>query len=156
MHMTLAEVREALHRQGLRCTRQREVVLLSLARTTDHPTAEELHRLVRAEDPGISLATIYNTLDVLLACGLARRIPNGGGPARFDADTSSHVHVVRTDGVVMDVPEDLSARLLAAVPADALKELESRMGVSVSRLSLQVETAGSRTRAGRDKVTARA
>jgi Fur family peroxide stress response transcriptional regulator len=155
MQMTAEDARELFRRHNLRCTRQRELILLALANTKDHPTADELYRSVKARDTGISLATIYNTLDALVTCGVARRAPSGSGPARFDADMRSHAHILTHDGAVVDVPEDLSAKLLAAVPGDVLRELESRLDISVSRLSLQVVAGPGARRAAavlRDKV----
>jgi Fe2+ or Zn2+ uptake regulation protein len=134
-----ATVREALERCGLRCTRQRELIYAALLCTRGHPTAEEILSLVRAEDSGLSLATVYNTLDALTECRLVQRIPcpSGHGPCRFDAITSNHVHVALDDRVI-DLPEDLSVRLLAHVPAALLRELEERLGVRVAGVRIQI------------------
>lgn len=124
----------------LRWTRQREELYAALACAAAHPTAEELYQSVRPADPGLSLATVYNTLDALLACGLCRRIPaaDGLGPCRYDASTHPHAHVCCTDGRVLDVPEDLSRRMLDAVGQDTVADLERRLGVKVDRVSIQI------------------
>lgn len=141
MTTTRDQIRDRLREHNLRCTRQREVVYGALASTTSHPTAEELYAMVRREDGDTSLATIYNTLEALTRVGLASRIPStaGGGACRYDACTGPHVHVVTENGRVLDVPHDLSQRLLGQLPQAILREMERRMGVTISRVSVQVE-----------------
>ena len=136
----MAAIRELFERRGLRCTRQREQIYEALACTRSHPTADELFQAVRASEPGLSLATIYNTLDAFAECGLARRLacPSGNGPCRYDADVSEHVHMALRDGRLLDLPPDLSGRLLSDISPTVLKELEGRLGVRVAGLSVQV------------------
>lgn len=131
------KVRALFVEKGLRCTSQRMDVYLSLASTKCHPTAEHLHRMVQDRSPGTSLATIYNTLEALCEAGLARQIPTPGGVARYDADLSDHLHAVTHDGQVMDVPADLGAEVLAAMPAGLKERLEQRLGSSVRHMSVQ-------------------
>jgi Fe2+ or Zn2+ uptake regulation protein len=128
---------------GLRCTRQRQEVFAALASTTAHPNAEELHGLVLAgagdsNDEAVSIATVYNTLEALDQAGLVRKIPTPEGGARYDADTSDHMHLMLGDGAVRDVPGDLGKRFLEHIPPSLVEELESRMGVRVRRLSVNV------------------
>ena len=127
-------------RAGLRFTRQREVVYESLASTKTHPTADELFHSVRSVESGLSLATVYNTLEAFIAVGLVRRIPCavGSGACRFDAETDNHVHIATPDGRVQDVPADLSERLLSGVPQQVLADLERRLGVKIDGLHVQL------------------
>jgi Fur family transcriptional regulator, peroxide stress response regulator len=134
------ELRALFADHGLRATRQREAVYQELRATTSHPTADELMAMVRVSDPEISQATIYNTLDALVGCGLARRIPsaNSGGACMYDANIGEHVHLVLDDGRVMDVPMDLSKAILDAVPERVLKELADRIGVKLSGINIEL------------------
>ncbi|MFZ4576219.1 MAG: Fur family transcriptional regulator, partial [Phycisphaerales bacterium] len=134
----LEEIRETFRLHGVRSTRQRELVFGELASTKSHPTAEELYESVRTLDGGISLATVYNTLETLQESGLCRRLPSEAGPARYDADMSEHVHMTTSNGTVLDLPEDLSQQLLAAIPECVLSELKARTGMSLRGLSLHV------------------
>lgn len=138
----LNEVRARLHAAGLRVTRQREVVYSALIAFHLHPTAEELLRLVREQDGEVSLATIYNTLEALSAAGLTRRIPDssGRGPCRYDADLSPHAHVTTPDGQTIDLPPDLSKRVLAHLPRELVAEVEARTGRVVDRVQVQFVT----------------
>jgi len=132
--------RELFRRHALRCTKQRQVIFSALTATTSHPTAEELLSLVRSGEPGLSLATVYNTLEALTSCGLARRLPShsGNGPCRYDADVSQHIHITTADGRVLDVPEDLAARLPQPFPSDVSAELERRLGVRITRVHVEL------------------
>lgn len=112
-------------------------VYRALASTKAHPTAEELHRMVEATCPGLSLATVYNTLEALCAAGLARRIPTTSGATRYDADLSGHVHVVREDGGVMDLPQDLASEVIDALPRDLAERLAERIGHPAARLTIE-------------------
>ncbi len=134
-------VREVFARRGLRCTRQRERIYEALVATDTHPTAEDLFQTVRRTEPGLSLATVYNTLDVLAQEGLCRRLAcaAGGSACRFDAVMEDHAHLVGADGRITDVPADLSRRLLGGLPADALAELERRTGIRVGGVSVHVQ-----------------
>ncbi|CAG0999166.1 Transcriptional regulator PerR [Phycisphaerales bacterium] len=144
MNATPERIRELFHQHDLRCTHQRELVFAGLAGTKAHPTAEELYLNLHGQDPNISLATVYNTLDALSAVGLVRKVPGASGACRYDADTSQHVHISMGDGRVMDAPQDLSERLLAGLSLAVLHEIEDRLGISVSRINVQV-IAHSRT-----------
>jgi Fur family peroxide stress response transcriptional regulator len=130
-----------LERRGLRATPQREEVYRALASTKSHPTAEELFQEVRGRLPGISLATVYNSLDAMCRRGLARKIVGlhaSDEAARYDADLSAHVHFLGDQGEVRDVPTDLSERLVESLPSDLVEEIERRMGVRVDRISIEL------------------
>ncbi|MEM1186391.1 MAG: Fur family transcriptional regulator [Planctomycetota bacterium] len=133
-----AGLRDFFRAAGLRCTRQRELVYQALAATKSHPTADELYLAVRVDEPGLSLATVYNTLEAFTAAGLCRRLPSpsGTGPARYDADTSQHAHVALPDGRVVDVPAALGSELLSNLPADLMARVEAELGVAISDVSV--------------------
>lgn len=138
--MDIGQVRELFRRHGLRWTRQRELLYAELASCVlDHPTAEELLNAARSKDPGLSLATVYNSLEAFSESGLCRRLSSveASGPCRFDVHTHDHAHVLTPDGRVMDLPRELSQRLMEAIPRDILDEVERTMGMHVDRVSMQ-------------------
>ena len=141
--MDADQLRNTFASHGLRMTRQRESVYRALCQSKSHPTAEQLLAMVHTEDPEVSQATVYNTLDTLVECGLANRIPasTSGGACRYDADTHTHVHIVLEDGRIMDVPEDLSSRLIDSVPETLLNELNDRLGVTCSGIKIELTGA---------------
>lgn len=136
-----AAFRHVLRRSGIRCTRQRETVYAALMASRCHPSAEELHRIVQRDQPGLSLATVYNTLEALTRLGLVRRLSpssaTSGVACRYDADVSSHAHLFTANGRVLDVPDDLGRAVLRQIPPDLIEQIERRMGVSVDRMSIE-------------------
>lgn len=134
------DTRELFHRRGLRCTRQRELLYDALRASKAHPTADELLDSLGGDTAGLSLATVYNTLDALVGAGLIRRLPSrrGNAPARYDADTTGHVHVSTLDGRVIDLPNELSDRIMTAMPESLLDEIERVTGLKVNGLHVEV------------------
>lgn len=76
-------------------TRQRSLVL-ELVRTEEvHPTAAEVFEEARKTMPGISFATVYNSLRYLKEAGLVREIASfGRGASRYDSETYRHDHAI--------------------------------------------------------------
>jgi len=134
---TCCDVRSEFSRRNLRCTKQRVEVYQALAACRCHPTAEQLHRMLSEGSPGTSLATVYNTLEVLCEAGLCRRIPTTAG-ARYDADLSPHFHLVTTDGRLVDVPPEVGDDLLAELPERLRERVEARLGVTIARIEVQL------------------
>lgn len=125
--------------RGLRCTNQRRALYAALASHKYHPTAEQLYYQVRGRVQGLSLATVYNTLEALCRCGLARKYSGEAGTARYDACVHNHVHTCcQHTGAVHDVPDELSQRLLDCIPAELLEELESELHFKISHVQVQL------------------
>lgn len=104
-------LRKALDRSGQRYTEQRGAVYRFLVSTDAHPTADDVFLAVRGEIPGISLATVYKSLETLVSCGLATKLTYGDGSARYDGRTDVHHHArCLSCGKVMDLPGQLHAR----------------------------------------------
>ena len=110
---------EILHARGQRVTPQRLVILRELRRRGRHATAEEIHRSVGGELPGMATPTVYATLDLFVELGLARRI-DAGAAALYDARLDPHQHAVcRRCGRVQDVDGKIGAAALIRAAADA-------------------------------------
>ncbi|MFN2576717.1 MAG: Fur family transcriptional regulator [Pyrinomonadaceae bacterium] len=75
-------------------TRQRRVVLEVINAEKDHPTAAEVFDSARRKMPGISFATVYNSLRYLKDSGLVREIAFGSGASRYDRETDRHDHAL--------------------------------------------------------------
>jgi Fe2+ or Zn2+ uptake regulation protein len=120
------DLRRALEEAGWRCTRQRIAVYDHLCAAHTHPTAEQVFSAVRAQIPNISLATVYKALDALVAAGVATRLGNGTGPARYDGRGEAHYHFrCERTGEIIDLPLDYDPQLLDKIGPgirDALRE----------------------------------
>lgn len=120
-----AVLRHALEQAGCRFTRQRAAVFAYLRSVRSHPTADEVYTAVRSVVPSISLATVYKSLEALVACRLAAKLP-GDGPARYDCRTDNHFHLrcLRT-GQIRDLdapPGSLLDKLDPEVLADLRRQ----------------------------------
>jgi Fe2+ or Zn2+ uptake regulation protein len=115
---TAAEQRlvAALRERGQRVTSQRLIIHRLLREIDRHVTAEEVLRRASEQLPGMSLPTVYATLDLLTDLGEARRV-TVGGPVLYDPRTEDHAHLrCRECGRVedLDIPMDSAPALGAA------------------------------------------
>lgn len=99
-----AELTQAFRQQGLKLTPQRQLLFRLLHGNTVHPSAEALYAQASEVMPGISLRTIYQTLNDLAAMGELQLVSVGSGPNRFDPNVDDHHHAVCAEcGDVVDV-----------------------------------------------------
>ncbi|MGH9408771.1 MAG: Fur family transcriptional regulator [Vicinamibacterales bacterium] len=93
-----------LRERGIQVTAQRLAVLRAVG-SQPHVTAESVADAVRAEIGTISLQSVYDALNVLVAANLIRRIQPAGSPARFeDRVGDNHHHLIcRMCGRVVDI-----------------------------------------------------
>lgn len=113
-------LRQALAASQQRYTEQRAAVFRYLRGTESHPSADEVFFHVRQNVPGISLATVYKSLETLVGCGLAIKLTYGDGSARYDGRTDDHHHL-RCLGCeqVVDLPGQVDEREVARLEASA-------------------------------------
>ncbi len=95
---------DLLREHGMQVTVQRLAVLRAVSQRP-HLTADDIEKMVRTEIGTVSRQAVYDTLAVLTANGLIRRIQPAHSPARFeDRVDDNHHHVVcRQCGRVADV-----------------------------------------------------
>ncbi len=96
---------ETISHSGHRLTPQRREVYDVLVEKRDHPTATEVFMRAKQRMPSISLATVYNCLDTLVECGLARQVNMDREATRYcpNCEDHGHFHCLRC-GQVSDVP----------------------------------------------------
>jgi Fe2+ or Zn2+ uptake regulation protein len=113
-----AELAELLRDRGLRATSQRVVMHRLLRDRARHVSAEELLSEASERLPGVSLPTVYATLELFEQLGVVRRVNGGGGTLLWDTRGDAHHHMIcRRCGRIedMEVPLDLErARRSAA------------------------------------------
>jgi Fur family peroxide stress response transcriptional regulator len=97
-----------------RMTPQRMAVLEALEGNRKHPSAEDLYRDVRKIVPTITLATVYNILEMLKNKGSVRELNVDPKRKRYDPDTVLHHHMIcRGCGMVSDVHKSFELALSA-------------------------------------------
>jgi Fur family ferric uptake transcriptional regulator len=103
-------------RTDFRLTAQRRVVAEAFGGEHVHLTAEEVLERARRRMPEISLATIYNTLNELVALGEVAPVVTGRGKPRYDPNAATpHDHLVCLGcGAIHDVHGRGRARLAPA------------------------------------------
>jgi Fe2+ or Zn2+ uptake regulation protein len=101
---TVSELIERIRTQGGKITPQRLAIYRALEADTTHPSAEAIYERIRETMPTISQATVYKTLNELVALGELRRF-DIHGVSHYDPRTDTHAEVVclRCD-VILDVP----------------------------------------------------
>jgi len=70
--------------KGFRMTIPRQVILETLNTSENYLTADELYMIVHREYPGIGIATIYRTLNLLEQMNIVNKIDIGDGKARYE------------------------------------------------------------------------
>ncbi len=112
------DLRRRLREQGYRLTPQRQLVLEAVA-GLGHATPDEVAARVQQTAGGISLSTVYRTLELLEEVGLVTHAHLGhGAPTYHVATDDQHLHLVcRECAAVTEVgvaaAEPLVARLRA-------------------------------------------
>lgn len=126
-------------RHELRCTTQRRALYKALAASTCHPTADQLFYEVSGNIPGMSLATVYNTLEAFCQAGLAQKLPGVGGSIRYDAMVHNHLHTrCQKSGAVHDVPDALGKKVLRSIQRIILNQIESEMGFKIDHIKIEL------------------
>lgn len=117
-------ISEDIHKLGL--TKQREVVLRVVRTAYEHLTAAEVFDQARQLLPGISFATVYNSLRFLKEAGHIAEINFGSGATRFDRITSRHDHAICTRcGKLVDIEMEHPRELVEQATAYSNFKLES-------------------------------
>jgi Fur family ferric uptake transcriptional regulator len=83
---------ERLRHAGERVTGQRLLVAEALERVGRQVSAEELWHVLRRREPGLGRATVFRTLETLVAAGVARRLERDGHVYGYVACRPDHHH----------------------------------------------------------------
>jgi Fe2+ or Zn2+ uptake regulation protein len=112
---TPTELTQLFRDRGLKMTPQRQCIFRILHDNGSHPTAHSVFQSACEEMPTISLRTVYQILNDLVALGEVQQFDVGTGAARFDPVTGAHHHLVCTRcGAMSDVHCDLAGLRLPA------------------------------------------
>ena len=94
-HRTSAEI---LRRAGHRATPQRVAVLSAFRDSDTHVTAEELFGRVWGRIPGMTLSTVYRTLELLRDIQVVTETDLGEGVRQYELiDDEPHHHLICTE-----------------------------------------------------------
>jgi len=96
--MDSRRTRDAFQEQGLRLTRPRRVILQVLSDSPDHLKVAEIHRRALAIDPGIGLASVYRTMELLERLGLVRHVHMNHRHRHYAPAADDHGHHLVCNG----------------------------------------------------------
>jgi Fur family iron response transcriptional regulator len=113
-----ARARAILADRGIRPTSQRLRVAQLLLTAPRHMTAEQILATLRETDGHVSKATVYNTLNLFVAQGLAREIHADPERCVYDSTMAPHHHFQNVEtGEMTDIrPDELSFARLPELP----------------------------------------
>jgi Fur family ferric uptake transcriptional regulator len=98
---------ESLRASGFRLTPQRLAILQVIQESHGHLTASEVFERAGQKVPGLTEATIYRTLDFLVAHGLALIAHIGSGRIVYESAEHEHHHLIcRKCGESVAVTQD--------------------------------------------------
>ena len=99
----------------VRVTPQRLLVLEALAAHGGHMTADEVMRWTEPHSPGLNLATVYRTVELLVSLGLVAQTDLGGEATAFElVGGAPHHHLVcESCGAVIEMDDGLFQALRA-------------------------------------------
>ena len=102
-----------LRSRQLKLTGERLDLVEAVFNQEGHFDADELHTTLKLQDKGISRATVYRTLDLLVQCGLVRKSSFGDQHAHYEAVRSDehHDHLIclNCDAIIEFFRPDLEA-----------------------------------------------
>jgi Fur family peroxide stress response transcriptional regulator len=130
--MTTAQLLlEGLRRAGCRITAQRRAICLYLAAANQHPTPDTVVAALAGQQPALSRATVYNTLNTLARLGLITPIDVGDQATHYETNQAPHINLIcQRCHQVIDLP--------AEALAPALQQwIEQSTGFTTSTMQVQ-------------------
>ena len=104
---TIDDAVKYLKEKGIRITPQRQLIIEYLIDTDTHPTVDEIYHGITQRYGALSLATIYNNLNVLVKAGLVEEMKFNGVTSRYDYNHHQHFHILCVEcGQIEDVHFD--------------------------------------------------
>lgn len=90
---------EELKRRGYKLTGPRVAIINYLAESQEHPDMRQIFAGIQSEHPGIGMATVYRTLDLLLELDILRAISLKKNQLRYELKRPGdhHHHLICTE-----------------------------------------------------------
>ena len=89
----MEKLRNVLKENGIQVTKQRLAVYKVLKELNSHVTAEMVLDVLKQRGISMTVATVYNILNLFEEKGLIRKVGAAGEPVIFDINTYEHIHI---------------------------------------------------------------
>ena len=104
---------------GYKVTTQRLAICKFIISRKDHPTADEIYKVLKKEYQSISLGTIYKTLHLLKEIGLIQELGFNEGSIRYDPNMELHINMVCSKcGKIYDYKAEKVKKLWDSIISD--------------------------------------
>jgi len=119
-----ADLAALLRQHNILPTTQRVLIARTLFKQCAHLSAEDVFRLVNAENRHVSKATVYNTLGLFAEKGVVREVIADPARVFYDPNTQPHHHFYDvTSGALTDISADqIHVSGLPPLPAGSVLE----------------------------------
>ena len=110
-----------LRQRGFRVTPQRGVILETIAHNQGHQSVQEVYAQAGKRLPGLNIATVYRTLEMLHRAGLVDLLSTKAYIVRFSLHDPQHPHyhlICRNCDKVLELAPDLIDELANALKRD--------------------------------------
>ncbi|MBO7155512.1 MAG: transcriptional repressor [Campylobacter sp.] len=115
----LERFKRVLRDNGLKYTKQREVLLQTLYNNSEHFTPEQLYLHIKERHPGLNvgIATVYRSLNLLEESGMVTSISFGAQGKKFElANKPHHDHMIcRQCGVIVEFEDQIIEKRQLAI-----------------------------------------
>lgn len=128
--------------KGLRLTLTRKLILNAVFSLHEHFNAEELYDQIKAHTSGISLATVYRTLPLLMEAGLVQQAVRSSGRERYEHIYGHPRHIHWVCRICGTLTETNLQSLLPAIEqqAQGIKFLVEKIDLSISGVCWKCHT----------------
>ncbi len=154
MGIPLSKVIDELRQRGYRLTPQRQAIIQALLDAEGtHPSAQEIYARVSPQFPMITMATVYNTLQVLEDMGMVTPLGFPGASTRYETADGPHINLLCLRcGRIDDLPLEELPELQRKVATDSgylihAAHLEYRGYCPSCRAEMEDERASAHTSA---------
>ena len=118
----LERFKRVLRDNGLKYTKQREVLLQTLYNNNEHFTPEQLYLYIKERHPGLNvgIATVYRSLNLLEESGMVTSISFGAQGKKFElANKPHHDYIIcRHCGVIVEFEDQVIEKRQLTIAKD--------------------------------------
>ncbi|MDP3542292.1 MAG: Fur family transcriptional regulator [Elusimicrobiota bacterium] len=123
--LTSEEIERRLADAGVHATAQRIAIARYVLCEADHPTADQVKSWADKNFPKMSMATVYNTLKILVAAGLLKKIAFPHlNEAVYDDNITAHYHLIDEKTGRMSDLDPADFKVTANLKGVRIKEIE--------------------------------